>query len=85
MEAVQRRRRSAILAPAPNMTSPTISRRAHRDSKVAVASVNGNTQRYSLSAIIIPKLSISDDGDSSDGAVTGDTIIIIIIYYKNRT
>lgn len=71
MESVQRRRRSAVLPPTPTIVSPTVTRRAHRDIKVAVATAASSAQRYSLSAIVIPKLSISDDGDSSDGAVTG--------------
>ena len=83
MEAVQRRRRSAVLAPTPTVISPTMSHRAHRDCKVALSStVNSNTQRYSLSAIIIPKLSISDDGDSSDGAMTGN--ILFYCSFKSK-
>jgi len=61
------------------VTSPIMLRRSRRDIRVTVspsgvgaaAGKPGACQRYSLSAITIPKLSISDDGDSSDGATTG--------------
>ena len=68
---MHRRRRSAVLSSTPSSTSPTSLRRAHHMKGVPPTSAT-NTQRYSLSAIVIPKLSISDDGDSSDGITAGN-------------